>query len=213
MRILVACEESQEVCKAFRSRGHEAYSCDILPCSGGHPEWHIQGYLEDVLGGKWDMIIAFPPCTYLCSSGLHWNGRIPGRADKTEYALKFVCMILNANAPIVRLENPIGCISTRISLVDGVYQVDGGLAIKPLQIIQPYQYGEDASKATCIFGKGELPLLSPTKMIPPRIVNRKKRWANQTDSGQNKLGPSEERAKQRSKTYPGIAAAMAAQWG
>jgi len=84
MRILIACEESQEVCKAFRAKGHEAYSCDVLPCSGGHPEWHLQGYLEDVIGSgaDWDMIIAFPPCTYLCSSGPHWNKKDPGRQEK-----------------------------------------------------------------------------------------------------------------------------------
>jgi len=200
MRILIACEESQEVCKAFRAKGHEAYSCDVLPCSGGHPEWHLQGYLEDVIGSgaDWDMIIAFPPCTYLCSSGLHWNKKDPGRQEKTEYALSFVQMIFERDCSRIALENPIGCISSRIR--------------KPDQIIQPYQFGHDASKATCLWLKG-LPLLMPTQYIEPRIVAGKQRWANQTDSGQNKLPPSKNRAKERSKTYGGVAEAMANQWG
>lgn len=218
MKILIACEESQEVCKAFRKKGFLAYSCDILPCSGGHPDWHIQGYLEDVIGDDWDAVIAFPPCTYLSSSGLHHNLHDPERRKKTEYALKFVCMILNAKCDYIALENPVGCISTRIECINGAYQVmdkpDTKRAIKP-QYIQPYDFGEDASKKTGLYLKGFIPLKS-TKYIQPRPVKHSgkwvERWANQTDSGQNRLGPSDDRAMIRSKTYPGIAAAMASQW-
>lgn len=218
MKILIACEESQEVCKAFRKKGFNAYSCDLLPCSGGHPEWHYQDYMENVIGLRWDAIIAFPPCTYLSSSGLHHNKRDPERQAKTEYALAFVCMILNARCDYIALENPVGCISTRIECVNGIYQVmdkpNPGRAIKP-HYIQPHDFGEDASKKTGLYLKG-LPPLKGTKYIPPRRVkyNGKwvERWANQTDSGQNRLGPSEDRAMLRSKTYPGIARAMADQW-
>jgi site-specific DNA-cytosine methylase len=198
MKVLVACEESQTVCKAFRAKGHEAYSCDILPCSGGHPEWHIQGDVLEQIQHEWDMMIAFPPCTYLTVSGLHWNKRIPERAEKTEESLRFVMALMAADIPRIVIENPVGVISTRIR--------------KPNQIIQPYEFGEDASKKTCLWLKG-LPLLEPTKYVEPRIVDGKKRWANQTDSGQNRLGPSPDRASIRSKTYHGIAEAMADQWG
>lgn len=163
------------------------------------------------------MIIAFPPCTYLCSSGLHWNKRRPERAQLTEEALAFVVMILNADCDKLALENSIGCISTRIARnpKSGIYYImdkpDPKKGITP-QIIQPHQFGEDASKATCLFLKG-LPPLKGTRNFPPRIVNGKKRWGNQTDSGQNRLGPSDERAGLRAKTYPGIAQAMAEQWG
>jgi hypothetical protein len=143
-------------------------------------------------------MIAHPPCTYLCSSGLHWNKRRPERAVETEKALVFVRELLAAPIQRIALENPIGCISTRIH--------------KYTQIIQPYEYGHDASKSTCLWLK-QLPQLQPTKYVQPRIVNGKKRWANQTDSGQNKLGPSETRWAERSRTYEGIAEAMAEQWG
>jgi hypothetical protein len=143
-------------------------------------------------------MVAHPPCTYLCSSGLHWNTRIPGRAEKTEEALAFVRALLSADIPRIALENPNGCIGTRIRRAD--------------QVIQPWQFGADASKATGLWLKN-LPRLKPTDIIPPRVVNGRERWGNQTDSGQNRLGPSEERWKIRSETYPGIAAAMAAQWG
>jgi hypothetical protein len=152
----------------------------------------------DIIGDNWDLMIAHPPCTYLCSSGLHWNKRRPERAQMTEEALQFVRSLLDAPIPRIALENPIGAISTRIR--------------KPDQTIQPYQYGHDASKSTCLWLKG-LPPLRPTKMIEPRIVNGKPRWGNQTDSGQNKLPPSEDRWKLRSETYQGIAEAMAHQWG
>jgi hypothetical protein len=142
-------------------------------------------------------MIAHPPCTYLCSSGLHWNKRRPGRAEETEKALEFVRRLLDAPMPRIALENPVGCISTRIRPYD--------------QAIQPYQFGHDASKKTCLWLKN-LPPLRPTKMVEPRMVNGKPRWGNQTDSGQNKLPPSADRWAIRSETYQGIAQAMAEQW-
>jgi hypothetical protein len=147
---------------------------------------------------QYDLMIAHPPCQFLCVSGLHWNKRIPGRAEKTEEALEFVQTLLNAPVRRIAIENPRGCISTRIR--------------KPDQEIQPYQFGEDASKLTCLWLK-DLPLLQPTGYVEPRFVAGKPRWANQTDSGQNRLGPSEDRWKLRSLTYLGIAEAMAEQWG
>ena len=195
MRVLVACEYSGEVRRAFRARGHDAWSCDLLPADDGSP-FHSTGDVCALLRpGLWDLLIAFPPCTYLCSSGLHWNKRRPERALETEKALEFVRLLLDAPVPRIALENPIGCISTRIT--------------KPSQIIHPWQFGEDASKATCLWLKG-LPPLVPTNVLPG---GRKARRANQTASGQNKLGPSETRWKERSKTYSGIAQAMAEQWG
>lgn len=143
-------------------------------------------------------MIAHPDCTYLCSSGLHWNKRVPGRQAMTEKALDFVRELLDAPIPRIALENPVGCISTRIR--------------PPDQFIQPYEYGHDASKRTGLWLKN-LPLLQPTRYVEPRIVNGRPRWGNQTDSGQNKLGPSEDRWKERARTYSGWAAAMADQWG
>ncbi len=191
-KVLIACEESQAVTIEMRALGIEAYSCDILPCSGGHPEWHIQGDVLPLLNQGWDMVIAFPPCTYLSSSGMHWTTRGFRDPQLTEDALEFVKAIMDADCPRVVVENPIGVISTKIR--------------KPDQIIQPWMFGEDASKKTCLWLKG-LPLLVSTEII------KKGRYSNQTPSGQNKLGPSAERAKLRSKTYPGIAKAMAEQWG
>ncbi len=197
MKILVACEYSGRVRDAFRAAGHDAWSCDLLPCDAD-PAYHIQGDVVPLLGQGWDLMVAHPPCTYLCSSGLHWNKRVEGRQAKTEAALDFVRTLLSCPIPRVAIENPVGCISTRIR--------------KPDQTIQPWQFGHDASKATCLWLK-ELPLLRPTAIISPRMVNGKPRWANQTDSGQNRLGPSTDRWKIRSETYSGIATAMAQQWG
>jgi hypothetical protein len=145
----------------------------------------------------WDLMVAFPPCTFLCSSGLHWNKRRPERAQQTEQALAFVQALMDAPIPRIAIENPVGCISTRIR--------------KPNQYIQPHQFGDDASKKTGLWLKG-LPTLTPTQHVEPRLVGGKKRWGNQLDSGQNKLGPSEDRWKIRSETYQGIANAMAQQW-
>ena len=191
MKILVACEESQTVCKAFRAAGHKAWSCDIEPCSGGHPEWHLQADAEVILDEQWDMIIAHPPCTHLSVSGARYFAE--KRADgRQQAAIKFFMLFASHPCPKICIENPVGIMSTEWR--------------KPTQIIQPWMFGEDASKATCLWLKG-LPELQPTEII------RKERYANQTASGQNKLGPSPERAKLRSKTYEGIARAMAEQWG
>lgn len=152
-------------------------------------------FARPVKSPHWDMMIAHPPCTYLASSGLHWNKRIPGREALTEEALEFVRLLLDAPIPRIALENPVGRISTAIR--------------KPDQTIQPWWFGDDASKRTCLWLKN-LPALKETNRLPG---DDKTRRANQTPSGQNKLGPSEDRWKLRSVTYPGIAAAMAEQWG
>lgn len=196
MRVLVACEFSGRVRDAFIAAGHDAMSCDLLPTEAPGP--HYEGDVRDVLGNGWDLMIAHPPCTYLTVSGLHWNKKDPSRQQHTEDALNFVRLLLDAPIRSIALENPIGCISTAIR--------------KPDQIIQPYQFGHDASKATCLWLKN-LPLLRPTMFVEGRSVNGKRRWANQTDSGQNKLPPSKDRWKKRSETYLGIANAMAQQWG
>lgn len=196
MRVLVACEHSGIVRDAFRASGHYAISCDLLPSDAPGP--HYQGDVFDILDAGWDLLIAHPPCTYLCSSGLHWNHRTPGREALTQDALAFVRALLAAPVPRIAIENPVGRIGTAIRKAD--------------QTIHPHQFGHDASKATCLWLKG-LPLLQPTAHVAPRMVDGKPRWANQTDSGQNRLGPSADRWKLRSATYPGIAAAMAAQWG
>lgn len=197
MRVLVACEYSGRVRDAFIAAGHDAMSCDLLPTDAPGP--HYQGDVLDVLDDGWDLMIAHPPCTYLCGSGLHWNKRRPERAQMTEDALAFVRLLLGAPVPRIALENPVGVISTRIR--------------RPDQIIQPYQFGDDASKATCLWLKGLAPL-TPTKYAAPRITAAgKRRWGNQTDSGQNRLPPTADRWKLRSETYQGIADAMAHQWG
>ena len=199
MIVLVACEFSGVVREAFRARDHYAVSCDILPAEDGS-KFHIQAPIEDVLfhdKWPWDLMIAHPPCTYLSVSGLHWNKKDPERAAKTEEALRFVQMLMDAPAKYICIENPVSCISSRIR--------------KPDQIIQPYQFGHDASKKTCLWLKN-LPPLTTTQYVEPRWVDGKPRWANQTDSGQNKLGPSPTRAMERSRTYEGIARAMAEQW-
>ena len=193
LRVLVACEYSGAVRDAFIAAGHDAMSCDLLPTDVPGP--HYQGDVRDVLYDGWDLMIAHPPCTYLCSSGLHWNKRRPERQSQTEEALSFVRLLLDAPIQRIALENPIGCISTRIRKYD--------------QMIHPWQFGHDASKATCLWLK-ELPPLKETNVLGG---GRKARRANQTASGQNRLPPSPDRWKIRSATYPGIAAAMADQWG
>lgn len=208
LRVLIACEFSGVVRDAFAALGHDAWSCDILPAEGNHFQCDVRelicdGKLPDSRGSGWDLMIAHPPCTYLSVSGLHWNSRrrmVDGRprSELTEEALAFVRILLGSPIPSIALENPVGCISSRIR--------------KPDQIIQPHQFGADASKATCLWLKN-LPPLAPTEHVAPRIVNGRPRWANQTDSGQNKLPPSDLRWALRSVTYPGIAKAMAEQWG
>jgi hypothetical protein len=196
-QVLVACEESQIVTASLRAVGVEAYSCDLVPTTGAHPEWHMQRDVNELLDVAWDAIIAFPPCTHLAVSGARW---FPAKraAGLQQAAAAFFMAFTNADCPRVAIENPIGVMST--------------LYRKPDQIVQPYQFGDDASKATCLWLKG-LPLLTHTTYCPPRLVNGVRRWANQCDSGQNRLGPSETRAQERSQTYSGIARAMADQWG
>jgi hypothetical protein len=197
MRVLIACEYSGAVRDAFIRAGHYAASCDLLPSESPLGD-HYQCDVREVIDHGWDLMIAHPPCTFLCSSGLHWNKRRPERAQQTAEALDFVRMLLDAPIERIALENPIGCISTQIR--------------KPTQTIQPWQFGHDASKSTCLWLKNLAPL-APTQTIAPRMVAGRKRWANQTDSGQNRLPPSADRWKIRSETYQGIADAMAAQWG
>ena len=196
MRVLVACESSGVVRDAFRARGHFAMSCDLLPAERPGP--HHQGDVRELLGQEWDLLIAHPPCTYLSVSGMHWTTRGLRDPKLTEDALDLVRLFMDAPIERIAIENPVSVISSRIR--------------KPDQIIQPHQFGHDASKKTCLWLKN-LPLLKPTQLIEPRIVDGKPRWANQTDSGQNKLPPSKDRWRLRSKTYQGIADAMAAQWG
>ena len=195
VRVLIACESSGVVRDAFRARGHFAMSCDLL--SAERPGPHHQGDVRELLDQEWDLLIAHPPCTYLSVSGMHWTTRGLRDPKLTEDALGLVRLFMDAPIERIAIENPVSVISSRIR--------------KPDQIIQPYQFGHDASKKTCLWLKN-LPLLKPTRLVEPRIIDGKPRWANQTDSGQNKLPPSKDRWKLRSKTYEGIADAMAAQW-
>lgn len=196
MKVLVACEYSGVVRDAFSRRGHYAVSCDLLPTD--RPGKHIAGDVRQVLDRGWDLMIAHPPCTYLCASGMHWTTRGLRDPQLTEDALEFVQQLMAAPIERIAVENPVGILSTRIR--------------KPEQIIQPWQFGHDASKTTCLWLKN-LPALAPTRIVEPRVVNGRKIWGNQTPSGQNKLGPSPDRWKLRSETYAGIAEAMAEQWG
>ena len=196
MKVLVACEYSGAVRDAFIARGHEALSCDLLPTDSPGP--HYQGDVTDIINDGWDLMVAHPPCTYLSVSGMHWTTRGLRDPKLTEDALDFVKLLLNAPIPRIALENPVSVISSRIR--------------KPDQIVTPYMFGHDASKKTCLWLKN-LPPLQATLMVDPRIVDGKKRWGNQTDSGQNKLAPSADRWKIRSETYKGIAEAMASQSG
>jgi hypothetical protein len=196
MKVLVACEYSATVRDAFLAESHDAISCDLLPSESAGP--HYQGDVRDILHDGWDLMIAHPPCTYLAVSGMHWTTRGLRDPRLTEDALNFVQVLMEAPIRRICVENPVSVISSRFR--------------KPDQVVQPWQFGHDASKKTCLWLIG-LPHLEPTQIIEPRFVAGKKRWANQTDSGQNRLGPSDARWKLRSKTYSGIAKAMAKQWG
>ena len=189
MKVLIACEYSGVVRDAFSARGHYAVSCDLLPTdTNGN---HYQGNVLDVLYDDWDLMIAHPPCTHLAVSGArYFKDKLMEQAN----ALHFVAILLNANIPYIALENPVSVISTRIR--------------KPDQIIQPWQFGHSEAKATCLWLKN-LRTLKPTRVM---AMPERGYWDNQTPSGQNKLGPSKDRAKLRSKTYSGIAEAMAEQW-
>lgn len=248
MKVLVACEESQAVCKAFREKGHEAYSCDIIDCSGGHPEWHIKGdvlpllspdvvsrpdcqyygfYFKTVDGighkikGKWDMIIAFPPCTHLAVSGAaHFEKK---RADGRQQAgIDFFCQFLNADCEKVVIENPVGIISgDYIAKHFPKLAEKYGLPKKHTQIIHPWMFGDNFSKSTCLWIKGLEPLI-PLVTEQPEL--EWKEWIDKK-TGKKKRQPKwffdalvnakspEERSVIRSKTFPGIAKAMAEQWG
>lgn len=219
MKILVACEESQAVTIELRKLGHEAYSCDIIECSGGHPEWHIMQNVLPLLNGKcsfetmdgtkhhidgkWDMILAFPPCTYLTVTGNRWFDVVKygynaqDRWNNRCIAICFFLAFAYADCDKIAIENPIGCMST-------YYR-------KPDQIIHPYMFGDPARKATCLWLKG-LPCLSPTNVVEPEIIQYKngKGTDNPWHMDTMKL-PPDERAKARSKTFPGIAKAIAEQ--
>lgn len=241
--ILVGCEESQAICLAFRAFGFQAFSCDLKPCSGGHPEFHLHmDIMEAIKGGrlkignkgsilgnivipKWHGAMLHPVCKFMAVSGLFRNINNPARALETELALQFVCNLFNScidnGIENIGIENPVSCISTRIYLdSDRIYKViplekKDIWHIKPFkatQTIQPYEFNEDASKRTCLWLIG-WPMLIKGVRYPGRIVNGVERWSNQTDSGQNKLPPSDKRDELRSKTYPGIAKAIAKQWG
>lgn len=221
MKILIACEESQRVCKEFRKLDHESYSCDIEPCSGKHQEWHIQSdalpllngncefqTMDDVLHkicGKWDMIIAFPPCTYLTVTGNRWfnieryGEKAIKRHESRKEAIKFFMAFINADCDKIAVENPIGVMSTEYR--------------KPNQIIQPYQFGEPERKPTCLWLKG-LTELRYTNIVQPKIIKYKNGKGTDGNWHMETTGlPPKERAKARSKTFPGIAKAMAEQWG
>ena len=198
MKILIACEESQTVCKEFRKLGHEAYSCDILPCSGGHPEWHLQQDITPLLEEDWDMIIAFPPCTHLAVSGArHFAKKI---ADgRQQQGIDFFMLFTNCKCPKVVIENPVGIMSTRYK--------------KPSQIIQPYFFGDPYKKTTCLWIKG-LPKLESTNIVEVcdmRTYHCKNGKKAIFSDWINKGG--KDRQKNRSKTFLGIAKAMAEQWG
>lgn len=248
MKVLVACEESQTVCKAFRKRGHEAYSCDIIDCSGGHPEWHIKQDVLSILNpqieyannnvyevisfrtmdgkrhnlfGKWDMIIAFPPCTHLCVSGArHFEKK---RADgRQREGIEFFCNFLNADCDKIVIENPIGIISGKYIQEHFPDLAEKyGLPKEPTQIIHPWMFGDNYSKSTCLWEKGVKPLI-PLVTEEPEM--EWKEWVDKK-TGKLKRQPkwffdalrnaktAEERSIIRSKTFPGIAKAMAEQWG
>lgn len=210
MRVLIACEESQAVCKEFRALGHQAYSADILPCSGGHPEWHIQGDVTKVLNDGWDLMIAHPPCTYLAVSGARWLYNKDGSRNEERFAnqseaLAFVQLLMDAPIERIAIENPVSVISTHIR--------------KPEQIVQPYMFGDQASKTTCLWLKN-LPLLEPTEIVGKGEFvewedknGKKKRQAKWYLDALTKAKTADERRTLRSKTFVGIAKAMANQWG
>ena len=242
MKVLIACEESQRVCTAFREKGHKAYSCDIIDCSGGHPEWHIKGDVLPLLRpkwydlnrdaegnqwegykfqtvdgkthqfeGKWDLIIAFPPCTHLAVSGArHFEKK---RADgRQREGIEFFAQFLKADCEKVAIENPIGIISGEYILKWFPDLAEKyGLPIPPTQRIQPYEYGHPYIKTTCLWLKG-LP-----KLIPTEILEKPENgWVNQSFTADGRYGgfaSNFQGSKERSKTFEGIAKAMAEQWG
>ena len=227
MNVLIACEESQRVCMAFREKGHNAFSCDILPCSGGHPEWHIQGDVLPLLNGycefetadgkkhnisgKWDLIIAHPPCTYLTVTGNRWfnveryGDRARQRKKDREYAAEFFMAFWKSNCAKVVIENPIGYMSSYFR--------------KPEQIIHPYYFAESENdencerKSTCLWMRG-VELLKYEIKYSPRVIKYKNGKGTDSPWHMETMGlPKEERSRLRSQTFPGIAKAMAERWG
>lgn len=211
MKVLIACEESQAVTKEFRKLGHEAFSCDILPCSGGHPEWHFQQDVFEVIDKGWDLMIAHPPCTFLAVSGARWLYNKDGTPNEERFynqkqALDFVEMLMNAKIDKIAIENPISVISSAIR--------------KPDQIIQPYMFGDSASKSTCLWLKN-LPLLEPTNIVSKgeffefkdRKTGKMKKQPMWYYEALQQAKTPQERRTLRSKTFKGIAEAMANQWG
>lgn len=210
MRVLVACEESQAITKEFRRLGHEAYSCDLLPCSGGHPEWHYQQDVFEVIDKGWDMMIAHPPCTYLAVSGARWLYNKDGSKNEERWknqaeALDFVQKLMDSPIDKIAIENPVSVISSNIR--------------KPDQIIQPWMFGDKAQKSTCLWLKN-LPLLEPTDIVDKGefveftskkgVKKKQPKWY--FDALKEAKTPSERRTL-RSKTFPGMAKAIANQWG
>lgn len=202
LRVLVGCEESQAVCIAFREKGHEAYSCDLQPCSGGHPEWHLQMDVFEAIEkyGPWDMMIAFPDCRYVSGAGLHWCTKDKTRSAKRDNALAFFIRLWNCGIPKIALENPVGHLNTNFRAAT--------------QIIEPYYFGDAHLKRTCLWLRGlsrlfgEMEVAMNRKKMRPQPLSidstGKKRYF--TDSKNRK-------SIDRSKTFPGIARAMADQWG
>ena len=209
-KILVACEESQAITKEFRALGYEAYSCDLLPASGGYPEWHIQGdAIAEAYSGKYDLMVAHPPCTYLAVSGNRWLYNKDGSKNEERYkaqaeALDFVRVLMKAPIKHIAIENPVSVISSKIR--------------KPEQIIQPWQFGDEAQKTTCLWLKN-LPKLEHTKIVDKGSFweftskkGKKKRFSKWYTDALTKAKTPEERRTLRSKTFPGIAKAVADQW-
>lgn len=216
MKILVACEESQAITKAFRELGHQAYSCDLLPCSGGHPEWHLQCDVFTIINDGWDMMIAHPPCTYLAGSAVQWlshpddkclpfdqrrpHPKYPNRRQDMLDSIEFVKALYNAPIEKIAIENPVGLLSTKWR--------------KPDQIIQPYQFGDEATKTTCLW------LKNLSALIPTNIVGKGERTVFASGKSHAKwyadalamAKTKQERQTLRSKTFPGIANAIATQW-
>jgi len=217
MKVLIACEESQATTKEFRKLGHEAFSCDLLPCSGGHPDWHIQGDVFKIINEGWDLMIAHPPCTFLTGSGVQWlsnpedkelpfeerrpHTKYPNRRKDMLDSVEFVKALYNSPIKQIAIENPVGLLSSRWR--------------KPDQIIQPWMFGDEATKTTCLWLKN-LPLLLPTNIVSKgeRTVfqsgkSHPKWYADALKNAKTK----EERQTLRSKTFQGMAQAFAEQWG
>ena len=210
MRVLIACEESQAVTKEFRRLGHEAFSCDVLPCSGGHPEWHFQQDVFEIISMGWDLMIAHPPCTYLAVSGAGWMYNKDGTRNEERYqnqmdGLEFVHQLMDAPIARIAIENPISVISSYIR--------------EPDQIVHPWQFGDEAEKSTCLWLKN-LPMLRPTKIVgkgemyewTDKKTGKKKRQPLWYYQALRKAKTPAERRTLRSKTFEGIARAMAEQW-